>query len=153
MSKLSKYANHARRPSVLPARRVAGVLLLAATGLSFCLAQLSLQFSVSDLHRETRNLQTQRLELQSRINRIKSDVARLEKGDRLVERAQQLGMVEFVVADVERFTVDPEIQNRYAVARAGSEKQRQEDAAPGAEFGRAIAMRLGLEQPAQAQDR
>jgi cell division protein FtsB len=153
MSRLSRYAGQARRRSPLPPRRVLAVLAAAALVLCFFLAELSLKFSVSDLERETRSLQAQRLELQSRINRVKSDVARLEKGDRLLERAEQLGMVQFVVADVEHFTVDPAIQHRYAIASAAAGAPPGGAGPPAEEIGRAIAMRLGFERPALAENR
>lgn len=153
MSKLSKCAGRPARRSSLPVRRIGGVMVMAGVAFAFCLAQLSLKFSLSDLERETRVLQREREDLRSRINRLKGDVARLEQGDRLVQRARELGMVEFVVADVERMSVDPEIVTEYAVARAEFENSGRPDPAPSvepAEFGRAVAMRLGFEQPALA---
>lgn len=151
MSKLSKYAQHDRRNSDLPLHRVLAVLTVAGISFAFCLAQLSLKFSLSDLQRETRTLQAQHIELQSRINRARGDVARLEKGDRLMEHARQLGMVQYTVSDVESFTVDPGLKDRYMIARANLGWTSDEPAPAGAEFGRAIAMRLGFEQPAVAE--
>lgn len=153
MSKLSKCASRPTRRSALSVRRIGGVVVMAGVAFTFCLAQLSLKFSLSDLERETRVLQREREDLQSRINRLKGDVARLEQGDRLVQRARDLGMVEFVVADVERMAVDPEIVTEYAIARAEFEDSGGRESAPAAEpaeFGRAVAMRLGFEQPALA---
>ncbi len=150
MSKLSKYAGLPARRSALPPRRVLHILVLAGVGFCFCLAQLSLKFSLSDLERETRLLQSEREELQSRINRTKSDVARLEQGDRLVEHARERGMIEFVVADVEHLSIDRELEQTFAIARQQFENPIQEAHADRAEIGRAIAMRLGFEQPALA---
>lgn len=150
MSKLSKYAQQDRRNPDLPFQRVMAVVTVAAISFGFCLAQLSLKFSLSDLQRETRTLQAQRIELQSRINRTKSDVARLEKGDRLMEHAREMGMVQYTVADVETFTIDPELQDRYMLARANIGRNAEDADAGRVEFGRTIAMRLGFEQPALA---
>lgn len=150
MSKLSKCATRPVRRSPLSLRRIGRILMLAGVAFVFCLAQLSLKFSLSDLERETRVLQREREELQSRINRLKGDVARLQQGDRLVQKARELGMVEFVVADVERMSVDPEIEREYAIARARFEGAEEAPQSEPAEFGRAVAMRLGFEQPALA---
>jgi hypothetical protein len=150
MSKLSRYAGLPARRSPLAPRRVLHILVLAGVGFCFCLAQLSLKFSLSDLERETRLLQSEREDLQSRINRIKGDVARLEQGDRLVQHARDRGMVEFVVADVEHMSIDPEREHTFALARQRSGESEPPAPTDRAEIGRAIAMRLGFEQSVMA---
>lgn len=151
MSKLSRCSSLSRKKSALTPKNVVAVLAGAGVLLGLGVAQLYLQFSLSDARQETTRLQMHKLELQTRINRLRSDVARLKQGDRLIEYARQLGMVNYELAEVERIEVDGEIRERYAVAMA-QRSGRSEEPAPGEaeRFGRLLAS-LGLEGTAAAE--
>lgn len=75
--------------------RVMAILFGAGLCLAFGLAQLHLQFALSDLQRETTKLQARKLELRSQINSIRGEVESQKQGDRLLRYAQaELGMIQ-----------------------------------------------------------
>lgn len=123
MSRFSRCAKIEKLRPPLPGRRMVMILLTAAIVLGFGLTRLQLQFALNDLEQETTRLQVRRMELQSQVNLLRSEVEFHKTGDRLLEIAgARLGMVRSVPENVDRITVTPEIQDRYAgteLARIG----------------------------------
>lgn len=90
------------------------VAAFAAVAISFGLGQLHLKFAVSDLRRETNRLQDKKMDLRSRINKMRGEVESLKSGERLMAYAEsELGMVRMSQAQVEKVQVTEFVKARY----------------------------------------
>lgn len=147
MTRLSRYNKTRRAWPLAPSRRVVTIVVIAGAALALCLAQLHLKFALSDLQQETTRLQSEKMELTSKVNRLRSDVESYKRGDRLLAYARdELGMVDLSPMQVERITIPLDIQARYGnlerdLGKAHNRASELDSAAPLTEL---LASRVGL---------
>lgn len=126
------------------------ILFVAALLLMFGLGQLHLQFSVDDMERETNSLQSRKMELQSSIAALRSEVESRKKGDRLILFAEaEFGMVQYPAANRERLVVAERVKDRYLdvqVASVEATPARKES------WVASLAQRVGIDAAAFAKE-
>lgn len=147
MTRLSRYNKTRRAWPVAPARRVVTIIAVAGAALAFCLAQLHLEFALSDLQQETTRLQSEKMELTSKVSRLRSDVESYKRGDRLLAYARdELGMVDLSPTQVERMTIPRDIQARYGNLERdlGETQNRGSEPDSPAPLAELLASRVGL---------
>jgi len=120
--------------------------------MAFAFTQLALHFALSDLSQETTRLQSQKIELRDVTNRLRSEVARLEQGDRLIEFAEASGMTEYPTSKFKTIRVDESRVEKYEIALAELRDETAGEEIAERSWARALASRLGFENQAVASE-
>ena len=147
---MSKLTRCVKVPSPAPpfsARRAIGILAIAGGCTAFGVGQLSLKFAVNDLEQETTRLQQQKMELRSQISLLRGEVESRKRGDRLLEYAREMGMIEYAPASWERVVVAQDIRERYEGVELASASSRRRATAPRAkrpQWAENLTSRMGL---------
>lgn len=132
-------------------RGIISVVVAASLMLMFGLCQLRLQFAVNDMERQTTSLQTEKMDLKSKINGLRNEVEAQKQGGKLLEYAEsQLGMVKYPPTQWEKISVPASTRSRYdgaIMAEPGPDATRNEKSAIGV-----LASRLGLNSEAFANE-
>jgi cell division protein FtsB len=123
MSRFTRCPSPARRPNALPPTTVLKILLALSMVLAFGLAHIHLRVRLGQLRREVSTLQGDQGRLLSEINAVRTQNEALKTPKNLQLYARnELGMVAYNSARREMIVMPEEIQTRYALARATSER-------------------------------
>ena len=153
MSTISRCKQHSSIPRPLPFASMIRLLMMLGVALVLCLAHLHIRFCLSDLRRETNQLQTLEGTLDSEINALSAEVESLKHPDTLNDFARnKLGMVPYNPVHREVIRIPEQIHIRYAMARAQRKGREDRTARTDALWVEALGERLGLSGRAMASE-
>ena len=95
MSMMTTAASKTYRQHGLRATMVVGLLIGTVFATGLLLLHVQLRFATDDLKRETRNLQKERNRLENEYSQLESRLEALKTGDRILDHAREMGMVNY----------------------------------------------------------
>jgi cell division protein FtsL len=105
MSMMTTAASKTYRRHGLRATMVVGLLIGTVFATGLLLLHVQLRFATDDLKRETRNLQKERSRLDNEYNQLESRLETLKTGDRILNHARELGMINYDSTQAETLKV------------------------------------------------
>ena len=105
MSMMTTIASRTYRQHGLRATIVVGLLIGTVFASGLLLLHVQLRFATDDLKRETRNLQKERGRLDNQYSQLESRLEALKTGDRILNHARELGMINYDSTQAETLKV------------------------------------------------